>query len=286
MLELNNKMEFSQFESIDPEVFLFVDRRCFPDWEIISKRIDFYDLTFVVGGKAEYHVDDQKITVEAGDMLFIQSGSVREAHTFKDDPMHTYTFNFLLPPTSELRFPFEMVTKNQITNEILNYILEFNRVWNGMQPGYRLSARGIFLLILHRLLSTAFQRSPISNIDVRIDKLKEYIIDHFRDELDMASLSKVVNLHPVYLGKLFKTNTGYSIRHFINFIRVNNAEMMLSGGGFSVSDAAQRCGYNDISYFSNVFRAIKGYPPSKAILQRGMLVDEVTRLVDRDTRHS
>ncbi|PWW08456.1 AraC-like DNA-binding protein [Paenibacillus cellulosilyticus] len=271
-------MEFSQFESIYPEVFLFVDRRCFPDWEIIRNKIDFYDLTFVVGGKADYYVDGQKITVEAGDMLFIQSGSVREAHTYKDDPMHSYAFNFLLAaPHDEFRFPFETVTKNQITNEILNYILEFNRVWSGMQPGHRLAARGIFILLLHHLLSSAFQRSPETNPDDRIIKIKEYIIDHFPDELDMSTLSKVVNLHPVYLGKLFKTNTGYSIRHFINFIRVNNAEMMLSSGGFSVSDAAQRCGYNDISYFSNVFRAIKGYPPSKAGMQRCLVIEETNR---------
>ncbi|GMK38159.1 AraC family transcriptional regulator [Paenibacillus sp. CCS19] len=276
-------MEFSPFESINPEVFLFVDRRCFPDWEIIRKKIDFYDLTFVVGGKANYYVDGEKITVEAGDMLFIQSGSEREAHTFKDDPMHSYAFNFLLTmPEDGLRFPFATVTKNQMTDEILKYLLEFNRVWSGMQPGYRIAAKGILLLLLHRLLSNALQHSPVSNADVRINKVKEHIIDHFPDELDMASLSKVVNLHPVYLGKLFKSSTGYSIRHFINLIRVNNAEMMLSGGGFSVSDAAQRCGYNDISYFSNVFRAIKGYPPSKAGMYRGVRIGESSALIDSD----
>ena len=268
-------MEFSRFESINPEVFLFVDRRCFPDWEIIRKKIDFYDLTFVVGGKAAYYVDDEEITVEAGDMLFIQSGSVREAHTFMDEPMHSYTFNFLLPePSNELHFPFETVTKNRMTNDILNYILEFNRLWSGMQPGYRLPARGIFMLILHRLLSITFQSSPATSADCRVDRVKEYILDNFAEPLDMLTLSKVVNLHPVYLGKLFKNSTGYSIRHFINFIRVNNAESMLSGGGFSVSDAAQRCGYNDISYFSNVYRSIKGYPPSKAGMQQGLWTGE------------
>lgn len=264
-------MDFEQLESIVPEVFLFVDRRCFPDWEIIRQKIDFYDLTFVVGGKANYFVDGQKITVEAGDMLFIPAGSVREAHTFKEDPMHSYAFNFMLTqPVGEIRFPFETVTKNRITSEILNYILEFNRVWNSMQPGYRMFARGIFHLILHRLLAVSFHHSPISHSDSRVDKVKEFIIDHYSEELDLATVAKVVNLHPVYLGKLFKTNTSFSVKHFINLVRINNAEMMLSGGGFSVSDAAERCGFKDISYFSNVFSAMKGYPPSKANMQKRM----------------
>lgn len=262
-------MDFEQFESIVPEVFLFVDRRCFPEWEIIRQEIDFHDLTFIVEGKANYFVNGEKITAEAGDMLYIPQGSIREAHTFKDDPMHSYAFNFtLLQPSGKIQFPFETVTKNRISSEILNYILEFNRVWSGMQPGYRMFARGIFHLILHQLLAISFHHSPKSHSDIRMDKVKEFIIDHYSNELDLATVAKVVNLHPVYLGKLFKTSTSFSVKHFINIIRVNNAEMMLSGGGFSVSEVAERCGYKDISYFSNVFRSIKGYPPSKASMQK------------------
>ncbi|MGG1518662.1 helix-turn-helix domain-containing protein [Paenibacillus oryzisoli] len=264
-------MDFEQLESVVPEVFLFVDRRCFPDWEIIRQEIDFYDLTFIIEGRANYYVNGEKITVEAGDMLFIPAGSVREAHTFKEAPMHSYAFNFtLMQPASagEIRFPFDIVTKHQMTSEILNYILEFNRIWSGMQPGYRMFARGIFHLILHRLLAVSFHHSPITHSDSRVEKVKEFVVDHYSEELDLATVAKVVNLHPVYLGKLFKTSTGFSVKHFINLVRINNAEMMLSGGGFSVSDAAERCGFKDISYFSNVFSAIKGYPPSKASMQK------------------
>ncbi|MCZ8516843.1 AraC family transcriptional regulator [Paenibacillus filicis] len=134
----------------------------------------------------------------------------------------------------------------------------------GCVPGSRLDGH----LILRRLLAITLHQSSTSHSDIRVDKVKEFIIDHYSDELDLATVAKVVNLHPVYLGKLFKTSTSFSVKHFINLIRVNNAEMMLSGGGFSVSEAAERCGYKDISYFSNVFRSIKGYPPSKASMQK------------------
>ncbi|WP_336790331.1 AraC family transcriptional regulator [Paenibacillus sp. MMO-177] len=40
--------------------------------------------------------------------------------------------------------------------------------------------------------------------------------------------------------------------------------MMLSSGDFTVKDAAERCGIQDIYYFSKVFKEIKGYPPSAA----------------------
>jgi AraC family transcriptional regulator, arabinose operon regulatory protein len=261
-------MEFEQLDSLIPEILLFVDRRCFPEWEIIRQKIDFHDLTFVVEGKSNYYVNDELVMVEAGDILYIPEGSVRQAHTFKDAPMHSYTFNFsLLQPAEGIRLPFETVTKHRISREVLDYLLEFNYVWSGMQPAFRMQARGIFLLILHRLLSISFHQSLKFQSDIRIDRVKDYIISHSSEELDLASVAKVVNLHPVYLGKLFKAGTNCSIKHYINLIRVNNAEMMLTSGGFSVSEAAERCGYKDVSYFSNVFKSIKGYPPSKVILR-------------------
>ncbi|WP_345945627.1 helix-turn-helix domain-containing protein [Paenibacillus sp. S25] len=48
----------------------------------------------------------------------------------------------------------------------------------------------------------------------------------------------------------------------LNRIRINIAEMMLSSGDFNVSETAERCGFHDISYFSNLFKTMRGYSPS------------------------
>ncbi|WP_372516736.1 helix-turn-helix transcriptional regulator [Paenibacillus silviterrae] len=65
-----------------------------------------------------------------------------------------------------------------------------------------------------------------------------------------------------YLGKLFRINTGISFKEYLNQMRINQAEILLSTGGYSVTEVAERCGFHDISYFSNVFKSIKGCPPS------------------------
>lgn len=255
-------MDIERYQNLIPNVFLFVDRRCFPDWEIIKQTIDFHDLTFVLEGKSYYYVNGEMHTVEAGDLLYIPEGSLREAHTCKESPMHSYAFNFHWMSDEKLRLPFDTVTKFPLTAELLNYIKEFNHVWMSKQPGYAMQARGLFQLILHRLLTIASHQSPQTLSDSRITKVKNYIVDHYSEEIDIAHLARLVNLNPVYLGKLFKLNTNRTFKEFLNDVRVNNAEMMLSAGGFTVSEVADRCGFKDISYFSNVFKGIKGYPPS------------------------
>ncbi|WP_028610039.1 helix-turn-helix transcriptional regulator [Paenibacillus harenae] len=257
-------MELEDHPHLVPNIFLFVDRRCYPGWRIQKARIGFHDLTFVVEGRANYYVNGMKFAVEEGDLIYVPGGSVREAHTFKESPMHAYPFNFFwADPHNHVHLPFGVVTKNVITKEILGYIREFNQVWMSKQPFYMIQARALFELILHRLLSS-FNRQSATRIDLRIKKLTAFIADHYSEDITINDLAERFNLHPVYLGKLFKVNTGSTFKEYLHRIRINNAEIMLSAGDFTVAEATERCGFHDISYFSKVFKEMKGYPPSAA----------------------
>ncbi|WP_270170884.1 AraC family transcriptional regulator [Paenibacillus sp. SYP-B4298] len=257
-------MDTDKYNYLVPNVFLFTERNCFPDWVITKNQNSFHDLTFVIAGKANYFVNEVKYTVEAGDLIYIPSGSTREAHTFKDNPMKSYPFNFYWnEPHNSIHLPFGMVTKNLITKEILDHIREFKHVWMNQQPFYMIQARALLQSIIYRLL-TNYYRQSAAPVDPRIKKVMNYIADHYADSITIGKLAARVGLHPVYLGKLFKQHTGSSCKEYINRIRINNAEMMLSSGDFTVTETAERCGFQDISYFSNLFKAMKGYPPSAA----------------------
>lgn len=257
-------MHLEYEDQLIPQIFLFVERKCFPDWNIKKTKIDFHDLTFVVSGKACYYLNDQKLHVQAGDLLYIPEGSFREAHTFEDEPMHCYPFNFhWAAPYNHVHLPFPPIMKNMLTKEILDYITEFKQVWMNQQPFYTFQARALFELILHRLLAKHHMLSE-NMIDLRIKRATFYITEHYSENITVQALADQANLNPVYFGKLFKESTGSTFKEYLNRIRINNAEMMLSSGDFNVSEAAERCGFHDISYFSSLFKLMKGYPPSLA----------------------
>jgi len=257
-------MDMSCYARLDPEVFLFVDRRCYPDWEIIQQRIGFHDLTFVVSGAANYYVDHTLVTVRAGDLLYIPPGTIREASTSADNPMHSYAFNFHLLPDGLPPLPLPTVSKGCQTPEMLRYLKDFTQVWMTKQQGYELQAKGLFLLILHRLLLQGARLGQAARTDERMAMARSYITDHYAAPLRLETVAELTGLHPVYFSKRFKQDTGLTFKQFVNMIRMNHAEMMLAAGGFRVSEVAERCGFQDISYFSNVFRTLKGYPPSAA----------------------
>jgi len=257
------KSALDRAQELVPQVFFFVDRRCFPDWEIIKQTIDFHDLTFIVEGKSNYFVDGVKYTIEAGDVIYIPVGSVREAYTFTESPAHSYAFNFKwLPNTCTDPLPLQTVTKNVISNDLIGYFKQFTQVWMSKQPGHVMQSRALFMLIIHRLLTITNSAAALMKADPRVNQVLKFVAEHYSEELDLPGMAELVNLHPVYLGKLFKKYMGCSFKQYLNMIRINHAEMLLSTGGFSVTQAAERCGFRDIAYFSNVFKAVKGYPPS------------------------
>ncbi|AEI41891.1 AraC family transcriptional regulator [Paenibacillus mucilaginosus] len=238
-----------------------MDRRCYPHWEIVKQRIGFHDLTFVVEGKSVYSINGTPHPVEAGDIIYIPPGNEREAHTSARCPMHSYAFNFnWWPQGSADALPLPFVTKGAITSELLGGIKQFSQVWMSKQAGYIMQSRALFMLLLHRLVTMT--REDHRRVDKRVNQMLRYVNEHYAEELDLSQMSQMVGLHPVYLGKLFKTHTGCSFREYVNRIRINHAEMMLSTGGFTVTQVAERCGFQDLSYFSSLFKTVKGVPPS------------------------
>lgn len=59
------------------------------------------------------------------------------------------------------------------------------------------------------------------------------------------------------------------MNEFITYVRISNAEALLSGTDLSVTEIAGRCGYGDSNYFASVFKKIKGITPHRyAALQK------------------
>jgi len=153
----------------------------------------------------------------------------------------------------------------------LNSLYEkLNLTWLEKGPGYQMKSRAIFMLILHKLICHTNCIMDTANNDPRITKVKEYILSNYHRKIETEELAELTGLHPVYLGALFKKVMNCTVKQYINRIRINTAENLLSTGGYTVSEAAVRCGFDDVFYFSKLFKKDRGYPSS--LILRGKLI--------------
>ena len=94
-----------------------------------------------------------------------------------------------------------------------------------------------------------------------IDLAKKYIEAHFMEEIGRQEIANEVLLAPNYLSKLFHRETGRTIREYINICRVEDAKKRIETTRDSMTEIAMAVGFDNISYFSTIFRKYAGMTP-------------------------
>ncbi len=112
-------------------------------------------------------------------------------------------------------------------------------------------------LILDR---TTSETSDQGNL---IHTIKNYIAQHYREELSLESLASLVYLSPSYLSKLFKRETGENMSTYLQNIRIDAAKTLLLTTTLKTYEVADRVGIPDPVYFSRIFKKIVGVKPKE-----------------------
>lgn len=105
------------------------------------------------------------------------------------------------------------------------------------------------------------QLQALQNSADIIARVESYIRAHFRENINRDDVAAIVFITPNYLSKLFRSKMGMNLREYINQIRIEEARRMLLTTSLSVSEIAGHVGYDNISYFSTVFRKLVGMSP-------------------------
>lgn len=90
-----------------------------------------------------------------------------------------------------------------------------------------------------------------------------YIKLNFKREISLANIAIELYIHPTYLAKKFKQETGKTVSEYINEIRIKEAQFIIMVTEFKIEDIAYHVGYNDKKYFSKTFKKFVGISPSE-----------------------
>jgi len=248
-----------------PKIFYCICRKCSPDWWLRPNSVEGYELTYIVKGNARYTINGKAYELGPGDLLFMNDGDVKEATTYSNKLMQCYSVNFsvLFPEFNSPTLSFPAVSNIGIRRDLIDLFREMTVSWSEQRMGYIMKTRALLMLILHRLSEILIYDIDNKTGDDRVNKITSFITMHYSKKLTVKDLSEMVSLHSVYLGHIFKQQTGMTIYQYIMQIRVRNAENMLLSGNYKVHEVAELCGFSDIYHFYKSFRAIRGFAPSK-----------------------
>ena len=96
-----------------------------------------------------------------------------------------------------------------------------------------------------------------------IQRIHNYIHEHYQEDISRNDLAEIVFLAPEYLAKLYRKKTGKYLRDYLREYRIERAKDLLRNPEVRIGDVANAVGIDNLPYFSTVFKKYTGLSPIK-----------------------
>ncbi len=96
-----------------------------------------------------------------------------------------------------------------------------------------------------------------------MDEALTYIKDHFQKDLGMEQVAEKVGVSVSYFSLLFKQRTGSTFLDYLTNLRMDYACLFLENSDLKTYEIAEKVGYTDQRYFSQVFKKKMKKTPSE-----------------------
>lgn len=111
------------------------------------------------------------------------------------------------------------------------------------------------ITIMQNYLKTTDEKKSIAM------SIKEYVDEHYAENIHRDCLTDVFFLDPNYASKIFKKEMGISFKDYIIQKRIDTAKDLLQNTNLPVNTVANNVGYDNYSYFSRIFKKVTDMTP-------------------------
>lgn len=280
-------------ENLGPP-FLLMDEMVFviPKASTLSLGKHHFKVLFVLSGSIDHEIDglDGRQTLRAGDILVApvvqrhdyintnrrDAASLQLIRIFLDaDHLQQCAQRRVRRPEADFS-DFLLHHLNRVAclpgavdGEITRLIERFRSETDHRPIGYRHHVRSIcseLLTIVARRLHQGANERPLadgSNASQIVAAANEYILKHFATKLTLGDVAWHVRKGEEHLARVFKRQTGQSVFDYVREVRIHHARTLLQDASLSLTDIAEQCGFQSLSFFSRTFRECVGISPSR-----------------------
>lgn len=225
------------------------------------------ELLFMTEGITEIMLDDSSVCAQKGSIVVVNSSVTHNFHPVTEfseyecliiDKNFCEQYGF---------FVDEKFICNTITDERLFVLIRNIRHLKEDKPKYY-SAEILsdVLKILSILFREYIDNNYFEKSNHNLEMVKmgiKYIKKHIKEDLTIDEIAKYAGYSKYHFCRCFKDITGYTVNSYINQAKIAQAYKRLSRGDVNVGDIATEYGFNDISYFTKVFKKYTKVLPSK-----------------------
>ena len=251
-----------------------------------ENRIDWhwhrsFELTLVERGVLTLRLLTETHTLQAGDMLFLNSGTI---HCFEDGggcvlkdlifapellaaPDGRVYREHIVPVQNSCQ-SFAIIRGNSVHAQKLSDSIQNALIITADSSDslYALRVQCALLLIWQELLPMLSRNSVFStgydrSMQLRMRQMLSYIHAHYGERITLSDIAASAGVSEREASRCFSLCIQTSPVKYLNQVRIREAEKLLSQTDLSISAVAEATGFDSPGYFAKTFRAKNGITP-------------------------
>lgn len=135
----------------------------------------------------------------------------------------------------------------------------FDEIWRRFSSVA--DAKAFFSSAFSRLVSAMHTDAPSAGYSHYVRQTLRRIQTDYADELSVSEIAEQLGISSNYLSKLFKEETGTGFAVYLTDYRIERSIALMKEHTLPLSQIAERCGFRQYTYFTNVFKKKTGKSP-------------------------
>lgn len=245
---------------------------------------DMVEILYILRSDGIFEINGSPYPVHSGDLVIYNSDCVHhEAFQFPPPPLYGLEAaniqaeglppNFLIPSDA-----CPVIPLGDHASEFRHLFQSIYEHSSKQTPTASTTCQYLFralLSMLHELMDGGITVPAHAKEQSKSNKLGRqiqiYVDEHVLEDLSVQSVAEHFNISSAYVFRLFKQVTGTSLMQYIIQRRMGEAQTLLLITDLSITEVAQRVGYDNLSHFVKMFSQNVGMSPRKYRKQAGVL---------------
>ena len=233
-----------------------------------------FEIILIKSGKGVFVADSDMFEFKRGDIIVINPYEIHTSVAFKENlPLEFYCITFdlsIIGGAGTLKAELEGADKkfeNFLSGEkykdIAALFEKLETAFEEKKAGWEFFVSGYLHRIFGEMIESGLCREHGDSKGRRFVKnVQKYIEENYEKDIKSSDVADALSYDRSYFCRLFRKNFGQSFGEYLGYYRINIAKELLVSGK-SVIETAMESGFNNLSYFTKVFKNHTGVLPSR-----------------------
>lgn len=227
------------------------------------------ELDYILSGECCFIDNGIELSASRGDLLIFNSSSIHSISSQKGVDI----LCLLIEPAffgGDNREGIYLKNVARSDSTIMTMLNELILEWHNRDGAtYLMQASIVYRLVAH--LFRKYRADSITKKDIelqtanlsRIKAVYEYINNSYKSSVTTADIAAEFYISESHFCRFFKRITGKTFIEYLNGYRINKAIQLLLGTTLTVTEVSSAVGFENINYFSRLFKRQTGKTPTE-----------------------